>query len=65
MQIMKNSERTVNDFHSLSTVAKRLGLSRMTVYRYVVSKKLPAYKFGSHYRVKEEDLDDFILSRKV
>ncbi|PIR53194.1 DNA-binding protein [Candidatus Peregrinibacteria bacterium CG10_big_fil_rev_8_21_14_0_10_49_10] len=62
---MENSERTVKGFHSLSAVAERLGLSRMTVYRYVIAKKLPAYKFGHHYRVKQEDLDAFVASHKI
>lgn len=61
---MKNQEKS-QSFIRLSQVAKRLGLSRMTVYRYVISKRLPAYKFGSHYRVRENDLEAFISRYKV
>lgn len=62
---MDNREKTATEFYSLSKVAHRLGLSRMTVYRYVVAKKLPAYKFGSHYRVRESDLEVFITRNKI
>jgi len=53
------------EFYSLSKVGKMLGLSHMTVYRYVVAKKLPAYKFGTHYRVRESDIEKFIARNKV
>jgi excisionase family DNA binding protein len=52
-------------FHSLGKVAKDLGLSRMTVYRYVIARKLPAYKFGTHYRVRESDIEKFIAKNKI
>lgn len=65
MSTVKNREITGTEFYSLSKVAHRLGLSRMTVYRYVVAKKLPAYRFGSHYRVRQSDLADFIARYKV
>ena len=52
------------EFYSLLEVAKYLGLSRMTVYRYVVAKKLPYYRFGKHYRIRKDDLERFISSQK-
>ena len=62
---MKAKSPPKKPFYSLNQVGKQLGLCHMTIYRYVVSKKLPAYKFGHHYRVKQEDLDAFVSSRKV
>ena len=50
---------------SLNEVAVRLGMSRMTIYRYVKSKKLPAYQFDRDFRVNEEDLQAFIAKFKV
>ena len=52
-------------FYTLGDVADHLGLSRMTVYRYVKSRKLRAYKFGTHHRVRKNDLKTFISSHKV
>ncbi len=64
---MKDSQpiQEPHEFYDLHAVAKILHLSRMTIYRYVVSKKLPAYKFGRHYRIKKEDLEAFISHYKV
>ena len=53
------------EFFSLAEVGKRLGLSRMTVYRYVQEKRLPAYRFGKHYRIRNDDLEKFISKQKV
>lgn len=52
-------------FYDLHEVAKILHLSRMTVYRYVIAKRLPAYRFGRHYRIRKEDLETFISHYKV
>ncbi len=56
---------TRTPYLTLTEVADKLGMSRMTVYRYVIAKQLPAYQFGKHFRVRSEDLDSFIASRKV
>jgi excisionase family DNA binding protein len=52
-------------FYTLGEVAELLGLSRMTIYRYVKSRKLHAYKFGTHHRVRKNDLESFISQHKV
>ncbi|MDD5103923.1 MAG: helix-turn-helix domain-containing protein [Candidatus Peribacteraceae bacterium] len=57
--------KTTQEFYSLSEVAKRLGLSKMTIYRYVKAKKLSAYQFGRDFRVRAEDLERFIQKFKV
>ncbi len=52
-------------FLTLIEAAEMLKVSRMTIYRYVTSGKLPAYKFGRDYRIKAKDMHDFIESKKV
>ncbi|MAE68339.1 DNA-binding protein [bacterium] len=52
------------EFYSLQEIAEKLNLSRMTVYRYVRSKKLPAYQFGRHYRIRKSDLETFLAQFK-
>ena len=52
-------------FYTLGEVAAQLGLSRMTIYRYVKAKKLRAYKFGTHHRVRKNDLNSFITRHKL
>lgn len=59
------TKKTPQAFYTLGEVAEILGLSRMTIYRYVKSKKLDAYKFGTHHRVRKNDLESFISQHKV
>lgn len=41
-------------------VADHLGVSARTVQREIEAGALPAYKFGSHYRVHGSDLAAYI-----
>ena len=42
---------------TIKDVAKTLKLHEMTVYRYVVSGKIPSVKFGNTYRIREDELE--------
>lgn len=53
-----------DQYFSLDEVAKLLKVSYLTVYRWVQSKKLAAYKAGKQYRIKREDLDKFVKLKK-
>lgn len=50
-------------FFTLAEVSEQLRVSKLTIWRYIKSGKLPAYKFGRDLRIKEADLDKFIDSR--
>jgi len=41
-------------------VAEKLRLHPNTIRIYIKGGKLPAAKFGKVYRIKEEDLEEFI-----
>ncbi len=62
--VMSMNPNSTEQFYTLKEVAERLHVSRMTVYRYVKTKKLPAYKIGRDFRIKDEDLNTFITSLK-
>lgn len=47
-------------YYSIEEVAKTLKVAYLTVYRWVQSNKLTAYKAGKQYRIKENDLKHFI-----
>lgn len=49
---------------TLAEVASVLRVSKITVWRYTESGKLPAYKFGRDLRVKKSELETFIESRR-
>lgn len=55
---------TKEQYYSIEEVAKILKVAYLTVYRWVQLKKLIAYKAGKQYRIKKEDLDDFLISYK-
>lgn len=50
---------------TIEEVAQALKVSRMTIYRYIKAKKLPAYKLEQELRIKEDDLTEFLRQRKV
>ncbi|MEX0896023.1 MAG: helix-turn-helix domain-containing protein [Patescibacteria group bacterium] len=50
---------------TIEEVAQALKVSKMTIYRYIKTKKLPAYKLEQELRVKEDDLQNFLDKRKL
>jgi len=50
---------------TVDDVAKALAVSKMTVYRYIKTKKLCAYKLEQELRIKEVDLQNFLEERKT
>lgn len=53
-----------NEIMTISQVAKYLQISEVTTYRLVQEGKIPAFKVGRSWRVKREDLNEFIEMQK-
>jgi len=51
-----------DQYYSIGEIAKLLKVAYLTVYRWIQSGRLIAYKAGKQYRIKKEDLDRFITS---
>ncbi len=51
---------TKPEYYSLDEVALLLKVTYLTVYRWVRSNKLIAYKAGKQYRVTKVDIDIFL-----
>ena len=52
----------------LLTVAEVAGVMRvstMTVYRLIKSGELPALRVGKNYRIRESEVDRYLLDRQV
>jgi len=49
-------------YYTIEEVAKMLKVAYLTVYRWIQSGKLVAFKAGKQYRIKKENLDGFITS---
>lgn len=47
-------------YYTIEQVAKMLKVAYLTVYRWIQNGKLIAYKAGKQYRIKKEDLDEFM-----
>lgn len=49
---------------STKEVAEKFKVTYLTVFRWIKSGKLKAFKVGKQYRVKQEDLETFIEQSK-
>ena len=49
----------------INEVAEILNVSPRTVNRMIKNKVIPAYRFGYEYRIKEEDLKEYIEKAKI
>jgi len=47
-----------------SEVAERLSVSRSKAYQLMKSNQLPTIKIGKNVRVRNEDLEDYILAHR-
>lgn len=47
-------------YYSIEEVAEMLKVAYLTVYRWIQAERLIAYKAGKQYRIKENDLSQFI-----
>ena len=45
---------------SPEAIARHLRVTRRTVYRWIEAGELRAYKAGKHWRISEQDLEDFL-----
>lgn len=51
--------------YTCDEIAKKYSVKTRTVWDWIRSKKLPAIKVGRGYRIKEEDLEIFEISRRT
>ncbi len=54
-----------NEIMTISQVAKYLQISEITTYRLVQEGKIPAFKVGRSWRIKREDINEFIEKQKI
>lgn len=51
-------------YYTIKEVAKLLKVAYLTVYRWIQSGKLTAYKAGKQYRIEKTDLKEFMQMQK-
>jgi len=54
------NKKLTDDYYSIKEVAKMLKVAYLTVYRWIQSNKLAAYKAGKQYRISKTDLFDLL-----
>lgn len=52
-------------YNTIEEVAKTLKVAYLTVYRWIRSNRLTAYKVGKQYRIEKADLDNFLKKAKT
>jgi excisionase family DNA binding protein len=52
-------------FYTAQELAELLGFNIMTIYRYIKSGKLKAYKTGKEFRIKKNDFNFFLEQIKT
>lgn len=51
-------------YFTVEEVAERLKVSRMSVYRWIKTGQLDAYKLGGEFRISEEAVERFLEAHR-
>lgn len=62
---MSTAVKDRQEFLSIKQVADRLNVCYRTALREIERGHLPAYRVGVSYRIAENDLAEYLTSRKV
>lgn len=54
----------IEQYYSIEELAKMLKVAYLTVYRWIQAGKLKSVKAGKQYRIKKENLDNFLKDYK-
>lgn len=50
-------------WHSVDEIADYLGVSKDTVYRWIVDRSMPAHKIGRLWKFKKAEVDAWVRDR--
>jgi excisionase family DNA binding protein len=51
---------TIEKWSSLGEIAKHLGVSKDTIYRWISQKQMPAHKVGKLWKFKISEVDEWV-----
>lgn len=63
--VQYNEVMSGGDFYTAQDLADKLQVNVMTIYRYIRSGKLKAYKIGKEYRIDDVEFNSFLESVKT
>ena len=52
--------KKLDEFYKAEDLAEKLKVNIMTIYRYIKSGKLKAYKFGKDFRIDDIEFQSFL-----
>jgi excisionase family DNA binding protein len=61
---MMENHSNASEIMTVTEVAEYLKISEVTTYKLVQAGTIPGFKVGRHWRVKREDLAEFIEKQK-
>jgi excisionase family DNA binding protein len=53
------------EFYTAQELADKLRVNIMTIYRYIKSGKLKAYKMSKEFRIDQDEFDKFLNQIKI
>lgn len=53
------------DFYTARDLATKLDVNIMTIYRYIKTGKLKAYKIGKEFRIDKSEYESFLNKAKT
>ena len=59
------STKTKKEFYLVEELADALRVSNMTIYRYIKSGKVKAYKIGKEFRIDKNEFQGFLNKVKT
>jgi len=57
---MPNKTKNEQEFYLVGELANALRVSHMTIYRYIKSGKVKAYKIGKEFRIGKGEFQKFL-----
>ena len=56
---------SVSEFYTAQEIADKLKVNIMTIYRYIKSGRLKAFKFGKEFRIEIGEFKNFLNKHKT
>jgi excisionase family DNA binding protein len=58
-------EKHKDEYYTVNELVVLLKVGRKTLFTYIQTKELKAFKVGNSLRVRREDLETFILKQQI
>lgn len=53
--------QVIEPWYSLEEIARHLGVSKETIYRWLESKAIPAHRMGKLWKFKPSEVDQWVM----